>query len=1073
MYKKILIPFFVILFKLQIAGASPVAHWRFHEESGLRDISGNGHPLVLRGKDTRLEVLEGNEGGLRIHSVQEPGEFPQGAMVRHHASLSPASAFTLEVRFKPDRGLDALPASARVHLIDKNYVHYRKTERPLDNKDYTLYMVKQEEGGWVFEVKLGFGESSVAVRTPAVTLFEGMPVSLAFTYDGEREAAFYLDGEQVVKRTVSHGGPVVAGGHPLVIGDRIGSQYGRFSGWIQEVKISQGVQTFTPENIVMLTLRPGRRAFTRMESDASLEVMLHNYTPESLTDARIRLQAGEDREVELAIPDIKPGEPQRISIPVDSRLKPGRYPYVMTLADREGSVLSRELRTWVTLVPRAMGERMPVVMWNTGDLRQIKEIGFTHFIAMFNWLGELKEETKDRFRASLDRIHAQQLKAVVMVSPGRDDELREKYGRMDRSGNPYPIHNVNGNFAEVQDVFYREGKYRADTFGDIPSLGSVLVNTEIRDHTQLSFHSLDREAYRRYSGRAIPDGVTNPRGVVYQNIPGFPRDRVIRDNDPVLSFYQWFWREGDAWNRLNTRVVEGLRDSGKIVADRFWTWHDPSIRVPSIYGSGGDVDYLSQWTYTYPDPLKIALACDQLFAMARGREKQQVMKMTQLIWYRNQTTNQEEGPVEGERPAWESEVPDARFISIAPDHLREALWLKLSYPVQGIMYHGWASLVEASSGSSYRLTNRETRTVLKDLIRDVVRPLGPTLMQVPDGEMDVAWLESFASQMFARRGTYGWGRGWGADAYLVARYAGLQPEVIYDETIADNGLGKYKILFVMHADVLTRSVVEEIKKFQRRGGIVIGDEFLAPAVQPDILVSSFRRTGRADQDKQKLLEKAVELSDELQGLYEFSYSRDNPEIILRARSYGTSEYLFVANDHRTYGDYVGQYRLVMEEGIPASTRVELNRKQTVAIYDLMKGERVEARSSTDAFRDGVQFDVDLEAGGGNVYLVLEKPLGAIDLKVTDKVESGSQVEIVATIPHEDGTRLDAILPVELLIQDPSGDEAEFSGYYAAVKGTLQVQLDIAENDLSGEWRVSLTNLANGEVRRVPFVVVQR
>ena len=63
-------------------------------------------------------------------------------------------------------------------------------------------------------------------------------------------------------------------------------------------------------------------------------------------------------------------------------------------------------------------------------------------------------------------------------------------------------------------------------------------------------------------------------------------------------------------------------------------------------------------------------------------------------------------------------------------------------------------------------------------------------MQVPDRKSDVAFLESFASQMFARRGTYGWNGGWEGDAYLVLRYAGLQPEVVYGETIQRDGLAR-------------------------------------------------------------------------------------------------------------------------------------------------------------------------------------------------------------------------------------------------------------------------------------------
>src|SRR5690606_30466927 len=154
------------------------------------------------------------------------------------------------------------------------------------------------------------------------------------------------------------------------------------------------------------------------------------------------------------------------------------------------------------------------------------------------------------------------------------------------------------------------------------------------------------------------------------------------------------------------------------------------------------------------------------------------------------------------------------YITIAPDHLSEALWIKLSRPIKGIMYHGWGSLVHVpGSTHSYKHTNPQAREVLAKLTDTVVEPLGPTLVQVPDRPSDVAFLESFTSQMFAGRGTRGWGRGWGADAYLILGYAQLQPRIIYEETLLSEGLDQYKVLVLAHCDVLTQDVAEAIQAF--------------------------------------------------------------------------------------------------------------------------------------------------------------------------------------------------------------------------------------------------------------------
>ena len=177
---------------------------------------------------------------------------------------------------------------------------------------------------------------------------------------------------------------------------------------------------------------------------------------------------------------------------------------------------------------------------------------------------------------------------------------------------------------------------------------------------------------------------------------------MIADDNPLYVYYRWFWKQGDGWNAMHSALHRGLKSNGK---ERLWTFHDPAVRVASAYGNGGDVDYLSHWTYSYPDPLRIGLCTDELFCMAGGaaRGDQQVMKMTQIIWYRSQTAPEsgEEaraqtsdfsdqdvrpsgtGSVDAtgrHRAAWEREIPDARFITIAPMHLREALWSKISRP---------------------------------------------------------------------------------------------------------------------------------------------------------------------------------------------------------------------------------------------------------------------------------------------------------------------------------------------------------------------------------------------------------
>jgi hypothetical protein len=454
--------------------------------------------------------------------------------------------------------------------------------------------------------------------------------------------------------------------------------------------------------------------------------------------------------------------------------------------------------------------------------------------------------------------------------------------------------------------------------------------------------------------------------------------------------------------------------------------------------------------------LKVGLATDELFAMAGGHPGQKVMNMIQIIWYRAQTTGK---PVPGQETEWEKVSPDAQFISIAPDHLSEGTWLELARPVQAVANHGWGSLGDhlGFSQGSYVTTNVDTRKRMTYLFQNVVKPLQPALQQVPDHPADVAFLESFASQMFAGTGTYGWGGGWGADSYMIARYAGLQPQIVYDETIIQKGLSQYKVLFLTDCPVLTQSVADAIKKFQQNGGIVIGDENLAAGISPDIMLSQISRT-TPDATKALLLKKASELRGELDTFYQHPLESSNPEVITRLRQFGNSQYVFTVNDHRTYGDYVGQYKKVMEKGLPSNAQITLNTMPQGSVYDLMNHKQV----PTTRIFGKVQFPVSLNGGEGNVFLVTPKPIGKLRVTSSPSVMQGKSIPVKVLLNDSSDKTLDAVIPLKVTIRDSKGRVAEKSGYYGATHGLLNLSLDIAANDAKGKWQVEVTEALTGQ-----------
>jgi len=1054
-------------------GDQVVALWQFDGGAELADVSGHGHDLTLNGGEV---VPEGRFGGaLRSGAGWPLVDDPHQAVAQPSPDFTPKGAFTVEmwIQAAPELSSDYPVA----FLLDNRYV---------DKTGIQFTLGSESGSGRALGMEMGFGADTAIWRSKPLVYEPGVWHHIAFTYDGAGTGRFFVDGTSQGGATSPERGSVAPGVKRLMIGDRVGSLYHGFPGLIDQVRICQGALEFRPGGFEVTSVR---RVFQRMEPDAAISFSVVNYQREAMSGANVGFMLGTVRMPVQLVPDLGPGESYPIDLPLDTSLRPDEYRLAATM-DIPGERPYHSTEEFgVTITPRPPEMRMPVVMWGgaLNQIDQLKELGFTHCVGVsadFKKIWEAGETTDPGTPESvattiqnLDKALANGIGLVAGLSPGRSLRGNEELRRVGRDGKPVG-EDVCGLFPQVPQFCYNVGASVARAYGDHPALQAGLIHTEVRGESRPCFHEHDQAAFRQFAGYDIPEGVAAQRAANWDTIADFPADRVIANDYPLYVYLKWYWKVGDGWNAMHTAVAEGLKSTGS----HLWTFHDPAVRCASVYGSGGDVDYLGHWTYSYPDPIRIGLCTDELFCMAGGAERgdQQVMKMTQIIWYRSQTA-----PEPGEqaaaqtadfadqdvRPAgtgsvdasgryqaaWEREIPGARFITIAPMHLREALWTKLSRPIQGIMYHGWGSLVPLQDNTgAYQYTNPETRWELRRLVETVIRPLGPALMQVPDRPSDVAFLESFASQMFARRGTWGWNGGWAGDAYLILEYAGLQPRVIYDETVDEQGLGDFKVLVMVDCDVLTRAVADAAKAFQDAGGIIIGDENLCPAIQPDILLPSHVRPSEADEGRRLNLEAAANLRADLDAHYQRYAQSSTPDVITRVRAYGSTDYLFALNDLREFGDYVGHHKRVMENGLPTDADLQLNRAAGY-VYDLLAHREVQPQ------RAGGSLTIARSFGPceGCVYMITEREIAGVRVEVPESAAPGGEVAIKVAVTDAAGAPIDAVVPVRVDILDPSGRAAELSGWYGARDGQVEVRPFIAINDMPGLWRIHVEDLASG------------
>lgn len=1039
----------------EATGPQVLGLWKFDTESG-EDSTGKLKLGQLRGSSI---TPEGKFGGALESSGSGPNhDQPHGFQVPPHPRLSPAGPFTLEFWLKPK---PEFAEESFIVLIDKKYAGHT---------DYQLSVGAADSSGRrSLQLALGFGTDSQSGHSESLQFPPDQWMHLAVTYDAHGSIQFYHNGNPIGGSVLPGRTAVAPGSLPLSIGDRLGSNYYGCPGYLDEVRLTEGIREF---GALKLTAEIPRRTWVRFEPHAAWKLKVTNLRPVPLSEVTLSIAEGNGSKQVLNLSDLPAGESREFDRTFDTSLRPDVYSVQIEAQTRGDSPRQARKTVEWNLVPRPLPHRMPVVMWGVGgvegvlaELPRLKQIGFTHCFGGDVDHGKIVAATKPGLvidesrrpavREMLDTALSNDFRVLASTWPGYFQPHLTKYLQLNREGKPYERQSLTPNAPPVLQVFERAGESIGLTYGDHPAFDGMCVNSEVRDESNVSFTEWDREAYRKVFNADLPDWVESKYGPKYSTLSDFPQDRVVEDDDPRLAFYRWWWSTGDGWNAAHSAVHRGLHRTGR---PDLWTFYDPTVRVPPLWGSGGEVDVLSHWTYTDPDPLRMALSCDELLAMADGRQPAaRTMKMTQLFWYRSSAAPSGTAPRDGQAPAeWVDRDPEAAYFSIHPLHLREAFWTKIARPIEGIMYHGWSSLVPTDGSHAYKYTHPELQHELTRLIQNVVRPLGPMLRQVPAVQSEVAFLESFTSSVFAGRGTWGYGGGWQADLYLALQHAQLQPQIVYEQRIQRDGLDPFRVLILADCDVLPRTVMNRILDFQKRGGIVIGDERLCPAIQPDIRLPVVVRVNDPARDKSHWLKIAEDLSRQLSGKYERAVSVDNPEIVPHRRKAGETDYLFLVNDAREAGEYVGQYGRVHESGRPSKGKVRI-RTSATAVYD-----PVEHRSV--AFhREGQDLVVPVELGPGTGRLLMftPRPIESLELLGPEEISRGALWEGKLKLTDAAGQTLQAVLPVQLEILDPDGRLAEWSGFYGAVNGQLDLKLDIAKNDRKGIWEIRVHDLAGG------------
>ena len=1019
-------------------------------------------PDVLTAGTFPLKLRQGAEikDGFLISQTADP-KIPGGAVARKiHPELDFPGAFGAEAVFRVDDVADV--REDMLVLFDNKY---SVGQYGGSNGYYGGFILAlRPQGNYEFQpfASFGFGKISCEAAGRLVRLEPGKPHTLKMLFSGVGNVSFQIDGKDAGSGMVEFGRMAKAR-YPVCIGDRTGSMFRPFGNGIAKITLYE--ERSVP---FKADLKPGyRTVFERGEKNAFLHYTLYNNSGEDQANLKLILHnAGETAETE--IPDLKTGTYAEGTIALDTLLLPGAYSIDTRLVQADGNEVGTGALHYA--IAPAYGDFLSVSMAGVAKPKKARDFGFTHVrtvVRLLDWSSSITEKIRIAKIKAMDNALAHGIYQIPYgnlfnrhTASGKEGE---RYLRRNRQGVIYPNSPLEVSNPDLIRKSRETMEPCAEALGGHPGLDMVIVNSEVRDSMQPAFGGAEEENFRKFAGYPIPSGVISKYPAPYRSDPAFPWDHVLPEDHKELTYYRWLWKDGDGWNAVHSLTSDIVH---KHTPHHHTTFFAPAVRTVPCWGSGGRVDALCQWTYTNPDPIKINQATDELRAMADEHDKP-IITETQIIWRRSQVA-----PI-GSRPAgmpdWADREPKAQYITIPPDCLREALWCDISHRVLGLMFHGSGSFFpDEPRSKSYRFTNGETQYVFKEMVFSVLKPLGPVIKRIPERLPEVAILESATASLYApEHMSSGWSSKWTADLHLALQWAHIQPSIIYeDHLLTGKKMENVKVILLPGCEVLSENVLKKLLELQNRGVILIGDEFLLPALMPDYRVTSVQRTSDPVKSKEKLQKLGRKIADVLKDHYKSPVGASDPDIVLRRRGNDKADYLFIVNDKRTFGDYLGPWKLVMEKGLPASGTITVDHP-VKAVYDLVRHTPLDFKNT----ETGISFPVELAPGDGKMLLLLDQRIASLELQIPAQSPARKEpFTLTCSALDETGSGIRAILPMEVKIVDANGTRLPGSGFYAAENGRLVINEILATNMSPGKVTVTVKDLASGLAIQKTFEV---
>ena len=131
-----------------------------------------------------------------------------------------------------------------------------------------------------------------------------------------------------------------------------------------------------------------------------------------------------------------------------------------------------------------------------------------------------------------------------------------------------------------------------------------------------------------------------------------------------------------------------------------------------------------------------------------------------------------------------------------------------------------------------------------------------------------------------------------ADIHLALAWANIPANVFYEEHLLDEKfLKNLKVLVLPGMEVVDEVILEKLRELRKKGVILVGDEFTAPAIMLDARVQSVRRDSRDPLKSKKGLQALGEkIRKVIAGSYPAPVKTTSNDLVVRRRGCDKADY---------------------------------------------------------------------------------------------------------------------------------------------------------------------------------------